>query len=475
MKRLMPIALLVALLVASLAVPKASGVLAQSHTGAPALKKVCKTKKVHGKKTKVCVKAKAKPTPTSIQEARYTVVDVGTLGGPMSGTVQQNVVLTSQGVLGGYADTGTAQPSSVTRNPRWSDDTGAPPDGRTVHAAESQGGKLVDMGTLPGGDNSAVISMNARGDATGASETGTEDPQTHYQAVHAVLWRNGKILDLGTLPGGNESGGNAVNDQDQVAGFSSNGVPDRSSFAGWPTQTRAFLWSNGVMQDLGTLGGPDSLASSLNQSGQVAGWSYTNATANPGSGQLTVDPFLWSNGVMRDLGTLGGTGGAAFDVNNQGKVVGTSNLAGDQKHHAFLWNGTSMVNLGTLGGDDSEGWWLNEAGDVVGRADLKDGNHHAFLWRNGTMADLGTVAGAACTTAVSVNNRDQVVGDAGACGQGGTGWLWQNGTMYDLNTLVGSTTMHIAGCKFINDQGQITCEGVVSDGNVHAVILVSRS
>ena len=91
------------------------------------------------------------------------------------------------------------------------------------------------------------------------------------------------------------------------------------------------------------------------------------------------------------------------------------------------------------------------------------------------MADLGTVAGAACTTAVSVNNRDQVVGDAGACGQGGTGWLWQNGTMYDLNTLVGSTTMHIAGCKFINDQGQITCEGVVSDGNVHAVILVPRS
>jgi probable HAF family extracellular repeat protein len=61
-----------------------------------------------------------------------------------------------------------------------------------------------------------------------------------------------------------------------------------------------------------------------------------------------------------------GSGGA---INNRGQVIGTSNLAGNQTHHAFLWEG-SLTDLGTLGGDNSEAYWINDAGEIVGRADV---------------------------------------------------------------------------------------------------------
>jgi uncharacterized membrane protein len=72
----------------------------------------------------------------------------------------------------------------------------------------------------------------------------------------AVLWKDAEPIDLGTL-GGNESLAVSVKDGGQVAGLAIiNAMPDPFSFLGAPTHT--FIWKNGVMQDLGTLGGLDS-------------------------------------------------------------------------------------------------------------------------------------------------------------------------------------------------------------------------
>jgi probable HAF family extracellular repeat protein len=115
-------------------------------------------------------------------------------------------------------------------------------------------------------------------------------------------------------------------------------VPDQYSFIGLGTQTHGFIWRNGYMEDLGTLGGPDSWGAAINERGQVVGWAFTNSTPNPVTGIPTQDPFLWQDGRMLDLGTLGGTlgyvGSAANPgnggaINNRGQIVGTSNLAGD--------------------------------------------------------------------------------------------------------------------------------------------------
>ena len=91
-----------------------------------------------------------------------------------------------------------------------------------------------------------------------------------FPEIRGVLWRNGEIVDLGTLEGGFESFANAVNNRGQVVGFSLNTVPDACSLF-VATQTRAFLWQDGAMQDLGTLGGPDANAELINDRGQIAG------------------------------------------------------------------------------------------------------------------------------------------------------------------------------------------------------------
>jgi probable HAF family extracellular repeat protein len=148
------------------------------------------------------------------------------------------------------------------------------------------------------------------------------------------------------------------------------------------------------------LGGPDAAAGFVNDQGQVSGGSYTSSTPNPATGIPTVDPFLWQNGQMQDLGSLGGTFGMPNWMNNRGEVAGTSDLAGDQTHHGFLWSNGKLTDVGTLGGNNSEGFWINDAGDVVGRADVPGSQtHHAFLHRNGHMTDLGLLPGENCDTA----------------------------------------------------------------------------
>jgi hypothetical protein len=107
-----------------------------------------------------------------------------------------------------------------------------------------------------------------------------------------VLWKDGIITDLGTLEGGYESLVSSVNSRGQVVGVAFNTVPDPFNGLFVP-EARAFLWDKGAMEDLGTLGGPDANALFVNEGGQVAGYSLTSATPNPTTGFPTQDPFLW--------------------------------------------------------------------------------------------------------------------------------------------------------------------------------------
>lgn len=402
----------------------------------------------------------------------YTLVDLGTLGGPNSFQNYPGQSLTDNGTAIGEADTSAADPNAPIC---FADCTISP-------AVEWSHGQLTDLGALPGPNSSCATWINDRGMVAGVSEYAVDNSAGWY-LEHAVLWSQGKLIDLGTL-GGNQSDAGAVNDKGQVAGAALNTVPDPFPGSAGPlsstncaitpintTEVRATVWQDGVMHDLGTLGGPDAMASWINDRGQVAGQSFTNSVVNASTGLPTTDPFFWQDGKMLDLGTLGGTFGIANWLTARGEVVGTSNLAGDVAHNAFAWQNGMMTDLGTLGGTNSEAFFANNAGTVVGRADFSptSSDHHAFLWRNGKMIDLGTVDGDPSSTAVCVNAHDQVVGDS----SGGHAWLWQDGSIRDLNTLIApGSDLSVEAAAFINDSGEIYGTATLPNGDQHAILLI---
>jgi probable HAF family extracellular repeat protein len=334
---------------------------------------------------------------------------------------------------------------------------------------------MTDLGAL-NGYSAGLFELNGRGIGAGASETGAIDPLTGAPETHAVESRDGRLFDLGTL-GGNESWASAVNNKGQVSGFAANTTPDpyAAMFSPYPsaTQWRAVVWQDGRVHDLGTLGGPDSLGGFLDARGDVAGESFTNWTPNPTTGVPTMEPFLWRNGVMHDLGGLGGTFGMTLWMNNHGQVVGGSDLAGDQTAHPFLWNGHRLVDLGTLGGDFGIANWVNDAGSVVGLAQLPHNQaYHAFLWKHGTMQDLPSTSADLCSGANAINERGQVVGAEGPCfGENLNAMLWQNGSSFDLNALVDPTELHLTEAFFIAANGEIACIGTLPNEDMHVALL----
>jgi probable HAF family extracellular repeat protein len=353
-----------------------------------------------------------------------------------------------------------------------------PANGRGVayHAFRWRHGALQDLGTLSGGLNSVANWSNDHGQVVGASQTDRPDPAIGGRENVAVLWSaDGRIERLGTL-GGRQSNATNINESGQIAGFAANAVPDPYSIAGLGTQTRAFLWQHGRMRDLGTLGGPDAAAFDINERGQVAGVSYTDSTPQPAVDHPTRAPFLWENGKMINLGTFGGVEASVGALNNRGQVAGRSDLPGDQTAHPFLWDRGELRDLGTLGGDYGDATWLNDAGDVVGGAGTADGEFHAYRWRGGRMTDLGTVGDLDCSLARFVNAGGEVVGTSGDCAGEFSlrAFVSQHGQpMIDLNAFVPpGSPLTLTDAETINDRGEITASGLLPNGDFHAVVLL---
>jgi len=404
---------------------------------------------------------------------RYKVVFTGTFGGPNGhiGILGLHV-LNSDGTLIGSAD--TSQPDPFAPDGCFNGD-----DCFATHAFEQRNGKMIDLGTLPGGGSSETNWITPNGLISGNSQNGLVDPNTGW-GMHGVLWKHGKIIDLGTLEGGPLSVTSAVNSSAEVVGLSLNRVQDAYSIWGF-YQTRAFRWKDGVLMDLGTLGGPDAVASRINEKGQIAGNSYVGLTPTDACPpfRLVTGAFLWDKGHMIDLGNLGGSCTVADDLNNQGEVVGYSLLAGDQGQHPFLWKDGSLSDLGTLGGNYAEALAINDAGDVVGWQTLpNDDGLHATLWSKGQITDLGALPGDKCSLASSLNLRGQVVGlsslDCSFQDPTLRAFISERGQrVVDLNTLIPPDSgVELRNAMFINDRGEIAAVGSFPDGHHGPVLLV---
>ena len=222
------------------------------------------------------------------QHHRFRLVDLGTFGGPESNVnnaVNAGPIVSRRGAAVGSS--ATSVPTSSHSHPFVCGGLdGVVPF--VFHGFRWLDGVVTDLGALsPATDNcSEAQGVNARGEIVLQSENGVIDPVTGINEIRGVLWKNGKLEDLGTF-GGNNSLANQINSRGQIAGAALNTIPDPFSiyyflFLGSSdgTQTRAFLWENGHKKDLGTLGGPDAVATFVNELGQVAGSSYTSSTLN---------------------------------------------------------------------------------------------------------------------------------------------------------------------------------------------------
>ena len=346
--------------------------------------------------------AEQRPAPAT----RYTVIDLGTLSG---GSFSQPFFMNRYGLVSGS--------SSLS-------------DG-SQHATLWLEGLKIDIGASGlGGPNSIAFGNNVRFQATGEAETSTPDPNnedfcgfgTHLTCL-PFLWQNGAMVQLPVL-GGNNGVAMAISSWGEVAGFAENSTPDPGCPAPQVLHFKPVVWEKGVIHQLPTVGGdPDGVAQEINGEGKVVGASGTCSTFNTNFlyNLVPVHALLWEKGKAIDLGNLGGKtglagGNIAYDINNQGQVVGNSDLPGDTTFHAFLWTWkTGMQDLGTVSGDvASVAISINDGGSVVGASLDANFNPRAFLWEKGVMTDLNTLTAGesplSLLTGCSINSRGEITG-----------------------------------------------------------------
>ncbi|MBV8221934.1 MAG: DUF3466 family protein, partial [Candidatus Eremiobacteraeota bacterium] len=271
--------------------------------------------------------------------------------------------------------------------------------GGRKHATLWSRGRQEDLGTL-GGPNSAIEQPNTsvNGVLIGTSDTSTTNRYAagfcgSPKGCLGFIWRDGHMKALPTLGGPNGSG-STVNDEGQIIGYAETAVEDKA--CGAPKVYGFLLNPKHGMQVLPPLSGDIlSAAIAINNRGQVAGVSGPC----PVSAAL-VHPVFWRDRTPTQLTTLGGaTNNIAFAINDHGEIVGWSDLPGDTTDHGVVWNAGShkITDLGTLPGDvESEAYGINNRGQIVGPSCKKVSTSsnrtcHAFLYEDGEIIDLNSL------------------------------------------------------------------------------------
>jgi probable HAF family extracellular repeat protein len=325
---------------------------------------------------------------------------------------------------------------------------------------------ITDIGTL-GGTFASVQGVDNSGQVTGFSSTEND------AADHAFLYKNGTMTDLGSLGGAEGSISYGSNPSGEVVGFSY--TPPNDNFGG-AENVNAFIYSHGSMTDIGSFTAV-SLAFAINDRGQVVGLTSPSLSLQPSYA------FLYSNGAMTDLGVQG----SAQAVNVAGEVAGYGTFPSGT--HAFLYSKGVVTDLGTPSGKYSHasyGFGMNDKGEVVGQASAADiSSSQAFLYRKGTMKTLGALSGtfSGSNIAWAINNSGWVVGQAHTVDQTSShAILYADGKMMDLNSLIDPSSplklyVTLTVATGVNDHCWIVADGFdsrSSTGRAYLLKLIDK-
>jgi probable HAF family extracellular repeat protein len=311
------------------------------------------------------------------------------------------------------------------------------------------------------------------------------------------------VTDLGVLPGTQSSFAYAVNASGQVAGHTCLGTDGGLIY-------HAYRWTNGVMQDLGTLGGAQSGAYGINDAGIVAGWARRSSGAQRAvywgpSG--IVDIFRKDNSVAKDVNNA-----------NPFQVLAHTPASGKTPARVTLWrngtstylsypgdngsyNATALNDFGQVLAESSSGWWLwtpnvpngtsgsytltstfglqqvlalnnvGQVGGMIGGPPYTYGVWTPFV-PNGTAGTMQMIPGAIGIG--GINDAGVVVG-AGWNGVDSYAAIWDpvNG-LRDLNDLVQPFSgIQLLTASAISNSGYITGYGRVG-GSIHGFLLTPQ-
>jgi len=364
---------------------------------------------------------------------------------------------------------------------------------------------ITDLGPLPGGNFSYAVGISESGLIAGVRSSASDGSN------HATLWQRevGSVSDVSTPGlGGLNSSAFSVNENAQTSGEAgtSDRDPNGEDFCGFQAQglpykgntCAAFLWQNGTMTKLPTLGGPNASGSVVNNRGNVVGFAENN-TKDPACGAPQIfqfKPVIWVNGTAKELPVFpGDSEGVAISVNDSDQAAGSSgtcttfSLTGQvylQPLHALLWQNGETIDLGNLGGSGVYGGGhaanaVNQLGWVAGSSDLPgDANtttSHAFLWTRETgMQDLAPLNGDFLSVALGLNDAGQVIGlSIDPTFSVLSAVLWQEGESVNLNSLVAQGAdagLYLQLAQSINSRGEIVGFGQTKTGEVHGFLAV---
>lgn len=339
----------------------------------------------------------------------------------------------------------------------------------TAAASAEAAFNLVDLATLAQGTSAVVRGPNAAGRAVGGGrlQQGASPAVTRqgllFQASGVVPVQGPDNSDFVTVFG--------INDLGALVGSSNTaaGVQGFLEAPGQPARRLEPLPGDGA-----------SMAFAINNHQQVVGFS---------SGPLGQRAVTWSaTGTPSVLPSTGATSSRASGINDRGDVVGTVVTGGSR--HPALWIASSAAQLLTLlpGHAIGEAAAVNGRGDVVGYSATADEVRRATLWPAGGVAlDLGTLAGGTASHATGINSTGDVVGTSTST-RGSRAFLWTGRDgMQDLNTLLVSPPagLVLTVAVGISDTGAIVAvghqqePGDADDGHAHEqplrVFLLTRT
>ena len=316
----------------------------------------------------------------------------------------------------------------------------------------------IDLGVLTGQPYSVASDINAAGQVVGY--TATDDSESHPRGFfYTGFGPLATTIATATL-GGDGSRLAHLNSKGKAVGASLTAGANINAFVASPAQSA-------VLTNLGSLvGGIESAATGINDEGLVVGYSQV--------GGGVYHPFVAGIQTMTDLGVPNAASQAfATAINNQRTIVGYS-ITGTGQTNAFVYDyyGATFTNLiQPPGADGSVATTINDAGEVAGYL-FTNGQTHAAIALSGGWSDLGDMLGGGSARINDMNHFRQAVGTALNTNSQWQAFYYEDGHAYNLNQLLPSDSQdwNLVEARAINDQGQIVGVGQ-RNGQTRAFLL----